>query len=105
MKNGFVQALAVVWLVVWFYQAVPAQSLPEIAKAHTPRLRQTLTENIQDFWLKNGLDKEHGGYVISFDNEGKLIAPYTNRQPVLRRPVAVVGTEKILSAALQPSEN
>jgi cellobiose epimerase len=77
MKNEFVQVLAVLWLIAGFYQMVPAQSLPEIAKVHTPRLRQTLTENIQDFWLKNGLDKEHGGYVISFDNEGKLITPYT----------------------------
>jgi mannobiose 2-epimerase len=50
--------------------------LKELARVHPPKLQKVLTENIQDYWLQNGLDQEHGGYVISFDNEGKVIAPY-----------------------------
>ena len=41
-----------------------------------PRFQKVLSENIQDFWLQKGLDREYGGYVISFDNEGRIVTPY-----------------------------
>src|SRR5262245_22162311 len=57
--------------------AVSAQSLNDLAKSHTPKLQKVLTENIQNFWLQNGLDRQNGGYIISYDNQGKIIEPYT----------------------------
>ncbi len=55
---------------------VATQGLKDVAGAHVSRLQKVLSENIQDFWLQKGLDREYGGYVISFDNEGRIITPY-----------------------------
>ncbi len=77
MTQRFVLTFSLCALSALLCMSVSAQGLKELARTHAPKLLQTLTENIQDFWLQNGLDKEHGGYVISFDNEGRLIAPYT----------------------------
>jgi mannobiose 2-epimerase len=74
-KLAWAISLSSLWILICL--PASAQGLKDLARTHAPRLRKVLTENIQDFWLQHGLDKEHGGYVISFDNEGKLITPYT----------------------------
>jgi len=61
----------------WVFEPTGGQNLRAVAREHVPRLQKVLSENIQDFWLKNGLDREYGGYVISFDNEARMITPYT----------------------------
>lgn len=34
--------------------------------------RKELTEDIFPFWIRNGIDRQHGGYFTSLDREGKL---------------------------------
>ncbi|MCK5735780.1 MAG: AGE family epimerase/isomerase [Spirochaetaceae bacterium] len=35
--------------------------------------KSTLSKNILPFWLKNGLDEEHGGYLTALDRKGDII--------------------------------
>jgi mannobiose 2-epimerase len=76
------------------------EELEALARTHVPRLEQVLTENIQDFWLEKGLDRPYGGYLISYDNEGRLIEPYTkmivtqSRQLWLHSRLARAGYER-----------
>jgi cellobiose epimerase len=74
-RFGLMTVMTIV-LAIGAKASVSAQGLKDFARTHIPRLQKVLSENIQDFWLKKGLDLEHGGYVISFDNEGKVITPY-----------------------------
>ena len=39
------------------------------------RYRKDLTENIMPFWLKHGLDHEHGGVYTCLDRDGSLYDP------------------------------
>jgi mannose/cellobiose epimerase-like protein (N-acyl-D-glucosamine 2-epimerase family) len=57
--------------------AARAQTLKSLSETHTSKLQKVLIENIQNFWLQNGLDKENGGYIISYNNQGKRVEPYT----------------------------
>jgi mannobiose 2-epimerase len=75
-KNKLAQMLLAVTLLLAAMN-INAQDLKMLAATHAPRLEKVLTANIQDFWLKNGLDQQNGGYLISFDNQGKLVEPYT----------------------------
>jgi len=57
---------------------VRAASEPvQIAEKYVPRLEKILTENIEPFWYEKSLDRQNGGYVISFDQQGKLKEPVT----------------------------
>jgi mannobiose 2-epimerase len=46
-------------------------------ETYVPKLERILTENIEPFWYGKSLDREHGGYIISFDAQGKLREPVT----------------------------
>jgi mannobiose 2-epimerase len=48
-----------------------------IAEKYMPRLEKILTENIEPFWYSKSLDRANGGYIISFDIQGKLKEPVT----------------------------
>ena len=77
MMYSIIRALRLSLLGVLISLPVSAQGLKGVARTHLPKLQKVLSENIQDFWLKNGLDREYGGYVISFDNDGRIITPYS----------------------------
>jgi mannobiose 2-epimerase len=77
MNQRFHQSILLCSLLTLITLPVSAQGLAALSRTHTPKLQKVLTENIQDFWLRNGIDREHGGYIISFDNDGKVITPYT----------------------------
>ena len=47
----------------------------DLAAEYLPRLERILTENIVPFWYDRSLDREHGGYIISFGPDGELIEP------------------------------
>ena len=47
----------------------------QIAGKYVPRLEKILTENIEPFWYEKSLDRTNGGYIISFDSQGKLKEP------------------------------
>lgn len=48
-----------------------------VAEKYLPRLEKILTTNIEPFWYTKSLDRENGGYIISFDSQGKLKEPVT----------------------------
>ena len=41
-------------------------------KAYIPKLEKNLKENIAAFWFSKSLDKQNGGYIISFGPQGEL---------------------------------
>jgi len=41
------------------------------AAEYLPKLEKILTENIAPFWYEKSLDREHGGYIIDFDAQGR----------------------------------
>ena len=47
------------------------------AEKYLPRLEKILLENIEPFWYGKSLDRANGGYIISFDSQGKLKEPVT----------------------------
>jgi len=49
----------------------------QIAREYIPRLEKILTENIAPFWYEKSLDRQHGGYIISFGPTGELKTPAT----------------------------
>ncbi len=103
MTQKLTYTFALGFLSMLFCMTVSAQDLKDLARTHAPRLRQTLTENIQDFWLKNGLDKGNSGYVISFNNDGKLISPYTKMIVTQARQVWL--HSRLARAGFKPEEN
>jgi cellobiose epimerase len=70
---------------LWSHRAwlIPALLLTTVASAwgaadkataaaeYLPRLEKILTENIAPFWYDKSLDREHGGYIIDFDAQGR----------------------------------
>ncbi len=64
-------------LIIAMAPRVSAQDLKSLSQTQAPKLQKVLVENIQNFWLQKGLDRRHGGYVINFDNQGRVIEPYT----------------------------
>jgi cellobiose epimerase len=65
-------------LILFVVPFVRAGSEPEaLAAKYRPRLEKILTENIVPFWVEKSLDREHGGYVISFDAQGRIKEPAT----------------------------
>ncbi|RPJ25137.1 MAG: hypothetical protein EHM35_15765, partial [Planctomycetaceae bacterium] len=66
------------WLILFAVPSVRAASEPAaIAEKYVPRLEKILTENIEPFWHDKSLDRQNGGYIISFDQRGKLKEPVT----------------------------
>jgi len=62
-------------LLVCFCVFSPLAAQPatgKLTETYGPRLEKILTENIMDFWYPRCLDKENGGYTISFDAAGQL---------------------------------
>ena len=47
------------------------------ADKYVPKLEKILLENIEPFWYGKSLDRANGGYIISFDSQGKLKEPVT----------------------------
>ena len=41
------------------------------------KVKQEIESNLEDgilkFWIQNGIDKEHGGYILNFDENGKAL--------------------------------
>lgn len=66
--------MSVSLLVTSFAHAVEPAQVPG---TYVPRLEKILTANIEPFWYEKSLDREHGGYIISFDGQGKLREPVT----------------------------
>ncbi|HKX26988.1 MAG TPA: AGE family epimerase/isomerase [Blastocatellia bacterium] len=77
MSRRFVRVLSLGALWIWICLPISGQGLKDLARTHEPKLKKVLTTNIQDFWLRNGLDRERGGYLISFDDDGRRVEPYT----------------------------
>ncbi len=48
-----------------------------VAADYIPRLERNLLENIVPFWLDRAVDREHGGYSINHDHEGRALPPGT----------------------------
>ena len=103
MNHHFESALRLFLLWVLMCPPISAQGLKDVARSHGPKLKKVLSENIQDFWLKNGLDREHGGYVISFNNEGRLIAPYTKMIVTQARQLWL--HSRLARAGFRPEDN
>ncbi len=49
----------------------------DLAEEYLPRLEKILTENIAPFWYDKSLDRQNGGYIISFGPNGALKEPVT----------------------------
>lgn len=41
--------------------------------AHTENCREALLGDVIPFWLRHGLDREHGGYLTALDRDGTVI--------------------------------
>jgi len=48
-----------------------------LADQYVPRLEKILTKNIAPFWYEKSLDRDNGGYIVSFDAQGQLKEPVT----------------------------
>lgn len=46
---------------------------PEGRLALTETYRDTLLNDVMPFWLRHGLDREHGGYLTALDRDGAVI--------------------------------
>lgn len=57
--------------------ACAATEPAQIAETYIPRLEKILTTNIVPFWYEKSLDRTNGGYIISFDAQGRLKEPVT----------------------------
>ncbi len=68
-------SVSLVLLAVPFVRA--AAEPAAIAEKYVPRLEKVLTTNIEPFWYEKSLDRTNGGYIISFDQQGKLKEPVT----------------------------
>ena len=66
---------AIILLMAGWAQA--ASEPATIAEKYVPRLEKILLENIEPFWYSKSLDRANGGYIISFDIQGKLKEPVT----------------------------
>ena len=56
-------------------RAAPAAA--RIAERYLPKCEKILTQNIAPFWYEKCLDRENGGYLISFGPDGELKRPVT----------------------------
>lgn len=68
--TSVVMVLASAW-------ACSASEQTQLAEKYVPRLEKILTENIVPFWYEKSLDRANGGYIISFDAQGRLKEPVT----------------------------
>ena len=48
-------------------------STPEQSAQLTALYRTTLLEDVIPFWLKHGLDREHGGIMTALDRDGSVL--------------------------------
>lgn len=46
-----------------------------VARAYIPILERNLRENILPFWMHQGLDEKHGGYLMNFGPDGRPKGP------------------------------
>jgi mannobiose 2-epimerase len=49
-----------------------SQQPADLASTYLPRLREVLTDNVVDFWYPRCIDDTHGGYITSYDADGKF---------------------------------
>lgn len=42
----------------------------DLAEAYVPKLRRNLEDHVVDFWYPRSIDDEHGGFILSYDDEG-----------------------------------
>lgn len=42
----------------------------DLAETYVPKLRHNLEEYVIDFWYPRSIDDEHGGFILSYDDEG-----------------------------------
>lgn len=68
--TSVVMVLASAW-------ACSASEQTQLAEKYVPRLEKILTTNIVPFWYDKSLDRANGGYIISFDAQGRLKEPVT----------------------------
>ena len=80
MKTRLLTAsLCTLCAVVFLSRAATAvgSTEAEMAGRYIPRLEKILTENIAPFWYEKSLDRDRGGYIVSFDSQGRLKEPVT----------------------------
>ena len=73
----WIAPLCVFCVVAFSPRSATAVSEADLADRYIPRLERILTDNIASFWYDKSLDREHGGYIISFGPTGELQAPAT----------------------------
>jgi len=73
----WIAPLCVFCVVAFSPRSATAVSEADLADRYIPRLERILTDNIAPFWYDKSLDREHGGYIISFGPAGELQAPAT----------------------------
>lgn len=83
--------------------ACAASDPAEIARKYTPTLEKILTTNIVPFWHEKSLDRTNGGYIISFDAEGKLKEPVTKMIVTQARQVWLFS--RLARAGYEPKKN
>ena len=66
-RAGLISAL----LLLTGSAACGATDKGALADQYLPRLERILTENIAPFWYDKSIDREHGGYIIDFDAQGR----------------------------------
>ena len=47
----------------------PALTMPDFSALY----RDTLLQDVMPFWLRHGLDREHGGIITSLDRDGSIL--------------------------------
>jgi cellobiose epimerase len=66
--------LCVVAVTAVLFPAMPspyASSASDAVKAFAPALRRNLEQAIVGFWYPRAIDREHGGYLLAFDRDGR----------------------------------
>jgi len=83
--------------------ACAARGPSQIAQKYAPRLEKVLTQNIVPFWQDKSLDRANGGYIISFDGQGKLKEPVTKMIVTQARQVWLFS--RLARAGYEPAKN
>jgi len=106
MKRGFLLPgswLIAVMALAYVSTVVAAPEKAQTAAEYVPRLEKILTENIVPFWSEKSIDREHGGYTISFDAQGRLKEPVTKMIVTQARTVWLFS--RVARAGYEPKKN
>ena len=104
-KSAISRAWLAATLVLFVVSTVCGASgtTAQMAEKHTPTLEKILTTNIVPFWQEKSLDRTSGGYIISFDAEGRLKEPVTKMIVTQARQVWLFS--RLARAGYEPKKN